>query len=66
MNVTELKHKFIAVKQSEPTEANELLDFARRLYLRGDISLAQYRDLARELERAGASLPNEAEEYAGL
>ncbi|ADI26364.1 YppF family protein [Geobacillus sp. G4] len=66
MNVTELKHKFMAVKHCEPAEANELLDFARRLYLRGEISLAEYRDLVRELEKAGASQPDEAGEYAGL
>lgn len=66
MSITELKHKFMAVKHCEPAEANELLDFARRLYLRGEISLAQYRDLVRELERAGACQPDETEEYAGL
>ncbi|AMX83135.1 hypothetical protein GS3922_05215 [Geobacillus subterraneus] len=66
MSIAELKHKFMAVKHCEPAEANELLDFARRLYLRGEISLAEYRDLVRELEKAGACQPDEAGEYAGL
>ncbi|MDF9296301.1 YppF family protein [Geobacillus stearothermophilus] len=66
MSITELKHKFMAIKHCEPAEANELLDFARRLYLRREISLAQYRDLVRELEQAGACQPDETEEYAGL
>ncbi|ARA99397.1 MULTISPECIES: YppF family protein [Geobacillus] len=66
MGIAELKHKFMVVKHCEPAEANELLDFARRLYLRGEISLAEYRDLVRDLEKAGAYQPNETGEFAGL
>lgn len=66
MGIAELKHKFMVVKHCEPAEANELLDFARRLYLRGEISLAEYRDLVRDLEKAGAYQPNETGEFAGV
>ncbi|AEH47490.1 YppF family protein [Parageobacillus thermoglucosidasius] len=63
MNMAELKNKFIAVKNYEPTDVNELLDFARQTYLRGEITIAQYRDLARELELAGAYKPDHKSEY---
>jgi YppF-like protein len=65
MNMAELKNKFIAVKNYEPTHVNELLDFARHMYLRGEITIAQYRDLARELELAGADKPDYKGEYVG-
>jgi hypothetical protein len=66
MNMAELKNKFIAVKNYEPADINELLDFARHMYLRGEITIAEYRDLARELELAGAYKPDYQNEYAGL
>jgi YppF-like protein len=66
MNMAELKNKFIAVKDYEPTDVNELLDFACQMYLRGEITIAQYRDLARELELAGAYKPDNKNEYIGL
>ncbi|EZP75865.1 hypothetical protein H839_11349 [Parageobacillus genomosp. 1] len=65
MNMAELKNKFIAVKNYEPAHVNELLDFARHMYLRGEITIAQYRDLARELELAGADKPDYKGEYVG-
>jgi hypothetical protein len=65
MNMAELKNKFTAVKNYEPADVNELLDFARRMYLRGEITIAQYRDLARELELAGADKPDYKGEYVG-
>ncbi|MCZ0754491.1 YppF family protein [Anoxybacillus sp. J5B_2022] len=66
MNATELKNKFIATKNYEPTDLNELLDFARQLYLRGEITISQYRDITRELELAGAYKPEQKNEYVGL
>ncbi len=64
--MAELKNKFIAVKDYEPTDMNELLCFARQMYLRGEITIAQYRDLVRELELAGAYKPDNKNEYIGL
>jgi hypothetical protein len=66
MNAAALKSKFIALKQYEPASANDLLDFARHLYLRGDISIAEYRDAARELEAAGACNPEHDGEHIRL
>ncbi|MFC4182784.1 YppF family protein [Saccharococcus thermophilus] len=66
MNMAELKNKFIAVKNYEPVDVNELLDFARQMYLRGEITIAEYRDLSRDLELAGAYKPDNKNEYIGL
>ncbi|GGJ60707.1 hypothetical protein GGR02_000702 [Anoxybacillus voinovskiensis] len=66
MNATELKNKFIATKNYEPTDLNELLDFARQLYLRSEMTISEYRDITRELELAGACKPAEKNEYVGL
>ncbi|WP_084278908.1 YppF family protein [Anoxybacteroides tepidamans] len=57
MNAAQLRGKFIALKNHEPADMNGLLDFARQMYLRGEISIAEYRDIARELESAGAYQP---------
>jgi hypothetical protein len=66
VNVSELKMNFIAVKKYEPTDVNELLDFARQAYLRGQVTIAQYRDIVRELEAAGAYNPNCKDKYVEL
>ncbi|WP_199425914.1 YppF family protein [Thermaerobacillus caldiproteolyticus] len=66
MNIAEFKHKFIASKNYKPTDMNELLDFARQVYLRGEITIAEYRDIARELEKAGACKPDFSNEYIEL
>lgn len=66
MNATELKNKFITTKNYEPSDLNELLDFARQVYLRSEITIAQYRDITRELELAGAYKPEQKSEYVGL
>ncbi|ANB55517.1 yppF-like family protein [Anoxybacillus sp. B7M1] len=57
MNTTELKGKFIAKRNYEPASINELLDFARQVYLRGELTISEYRDLTRQLELAGAHKP---------
>lgn len=57
MSVNELRNKFIAFKQYEPEDGNELLDFAQQKYLRGEISITEYKQLIRELELNGAEKP---------
>ena len=57
MFVHELRNKFIAKKEYEPTTANELLDFARQTYIRGELSLSDYRNIIRILEEEGAKKP---------
>ncbi|WP_461200613.1 YppF family protein [Anoxybacillus sp. TBDG-1] len=59
MTIIELKNKFIATKQYEPIDANELLDFARQLYLRNELPLGVYRHLVRDLEALGAYKPDD-------
>lgn len=59
MTIIELKNKFIATKQYEPIDANELLDFARQLYLRNELPLGIYRHLMRDLEELGAYKPDD-------
>jgi hypothetical protein len=67
MNVLELRNKFIATKNYEPIDANELLDFARKTYLRGEITISEYRNIVRDLEAQGAQKPDYLpQEYAGL
>jgi hypothetical protein len=57
MILGELRMIFVGVKQYEPNDVNELLDFARQRYLQGQIGLAQYRNVIRELEAIGAKKP---------
>ncbi|EPZ38378.1 MULTISPECIES: YppF family protein [Anoxybacillus] len=67
MTIIELKNKFIATKQYEPIDANELLDFARQLYLRNELPLSVYRHLVRDLEALGAYKPDDEriKQYSG-
>lgn len=38
------------------------MDFARQLYLRGELTIGQFRNLIRELESKGAVPPNTFED----
>ena len=38
-------------------EENELLDYARQLYLKGELMLLEYRQIIKGLELNGATLP---------
>ncbi|MFB9757675.1 YppF family protein [Ectobacillus funiculus] len=58
MTLGELRTVFVGVRQYEPTETNELLDFVQQRYVMGEICILQYRDLIRELEAMGARKPN--------
>lgn len=57
MYVNELHQAFMAKKQYEPTSSNELLDFAQQQYLKGCLTLSDYKIAVRELEQIGASKP---------
>ncbi|WP_096154305.1 MULTISPECIES: YppF family protein [Bacillus] len=57
MLLDELRLKFVTCKGYEPMEENELLDYARQLYLKGELMLFQYRQLVKGLELNGATLP---------
>ncbi|MFP3122972.1 MULTISPECIES: YppF family protein [Bacillaceae] len=58
MTLGELRTVFVGVRQYEPTETNELLDFVQQRYVMGEICILQYRDLIRELEAMGARKPD--------
>lgn len=58
MTLGELRVIFVGIRQYEPEDLNELLDFARQRYLIGDICLVQYRNVIRELEAIGAKNPD--------
>lgn len=54
MNVHELKHKFFQHREYETDNVNELLDFAKKVYINNEICISEYRNLVRELEAQGA------------
>ncbi|MFD3446068.1 YppF family protein [Microbacteriaceae bacterium 4G12] len=58
MTLGELRAFFVSIKQYEPEDLNELLDFAQQYYVNGKIDLSQYRNLIRELEAIGAKKPD--------
>ena len=57
MVLDELRQRFISNKCYEPMEPNELLDFARQLYIKNELSITQYRIIIKELEQKGAHFP---------
>lgn len=57
MHVHELKVKFFQFREYETEDVNELLDFAKRVYIHNEISSFEYRNLVRELESLGAEVP---------
>lgn len=62
MVLEDLRQKFVACKSYEPNEHNELMDFARKQYLQGELSINQFRHLIQELEIMGAVPPNTFED----
>ena len=57
MLLDELRLKYVSCKGYEPIEENELLDYARQLYLKGELKLLEYRQIVKGLELNGATLP---------
>jgi hypothetical protein len=57
MTIHELKEKFLEKKSYPPRDFNQLLDFARNLYLLNELPLRDYRDVVRDLETQGAISP---------
>ncbi|WP_075982093.1 YppF family protein [Bacillus massilinigeriensis] len=64
MKVNELREKFLKRKNFEAESVNQLLDFAKKAYVLGDISIKEYRELTRELESLGAKVPDGEEEFS--
>lgn len=57
MSVHELKQMFTQIKNYDPSDANELLDFAGQCYICGQISIIDYRNIVKILEENGATKP---------
>ncbi|KAB2496135.1 hypothetical protein HPB58_20225 [Priestia filamentosa] len=55
MTVETLRNRFVDVKQCEPENHDQLLDFARRKYLKGELSLSEYKKVMYALEQDGAT-----------
>ncbi|QOR65225.1 hypothetical protein IM538_15520 [Cytobacillus suaedae] len=66
MSLNELKEKFIQLKMYEPEDNNELLDFAKQLYIKNQIAIIEYRNFVRELEMNGALNPENTDELIEL
>jgi hypothetical protein len=63
MNVHELKSLFTQTKDYTPEHVNELLDFTKKSYIGNEITILEYRNLVRELELQGASIPEDQKEF---
>ncbi|WLR52965.1 YppF family protein [Bacillus tianshenii] len=57
MTLEHVIHSYMKEKDEKPATANELLDYIRRAYIHGELSIADYRELVRELEERGAAMP---------
>lgn len=57
MTLEELRVKFLDVKSYEPVNLNQLMDFLQYFYIKGEISVNNYRTLIQTLESSGASKP---------
>ncbi|RBW67700.1 YppF family protein [Bacillus taeanensis] len=57
MLLSQLIDQFSNVKQQQPTNPNELLDFLQKQYVSGEYCLKQYYFLFNELHKQGAEKP---------
>jgi hypothetical protein len=51
MNTKDLRNRFISVNKKEPLDQIELLQYAKLSYVKGDLTIAEYRDIVKELEQ---------------
>ena len=58
MTIHELKLKFLQIRDYLTDDVNELLDFTKKAYIHNEISICEYRNLVRDLERLGAVIPD--------
>lgn len=58
MTLQELITQFIKTREDKPENDNELLDFIQQSYVKGELSIAEYRYLLRELQARGAQKPD--------
>lgn len=58
MDIHELKNQFRLSKNYQSDNVNELMDFAKKVYIQNEISIKEYRLLVRDLEAQGAVSPD--------
>ncbi len=59
MIIEELVQSFTKVKNYQPSDANELLDFIQNGYISGELSIVEYKKLFSELNKLNAEKPSE-------
>lgn len=57
--VEELTQQFTKVKNCTPSHVNELLDFLQKIYISGELSIVEYKNLFSELNKLKAEKPSE-------
>ena len=57
VKIKKLTNHFIQVKHTEPVSVDDLLDFAQRNYILGELSFPEYHDIIRDLAARGAKKP---------
>lgn len=50
MDVKELRVKYLTVTKKEPLDELELLQFAKVSYIKGELTITEYRDIVKEME----------------
>lgn len=66
MLVHELMEKFSLQKNYSTENVNALLDFAKKAYIFDEITTRQYKNLVRELESRGATIPDDLSQNLSL
>lgn len=64
MSLEELIVQFIKAKEDRPENDNELLDFLQQRYVKGALTITEYRFLLRELQARGAQKPDYSNQKA--
>ncbi|WP_182480549.1 YppF family protein [Peribacillus asahii] len=58
MLVEDLIHQFKLVKDKNPLDVNELLDYIQKSYIDGELCIVEYKKLFFELNKRGAQKPD--------
>ena len=57
MKIKMLTQQFMQVKHTEPLSVDDLLDFAQRSYVLGELSFPEYHEIIKDLNAQGAQKP---------
>ncbi|AIM15404.1 MULTISPECIES: YppF family protein [Neobacillus] len=57
MDISEIKSRFFQSRDYSTEDVNALMDFVKKAYIHNEISIIDYRNYVRELEKLGAVLP---------